>query len=89
MDTPAGEMEEQVITDIADHPLRDQVPDSLLVFIPEEAASILRLSKATIYRRIREGKVPHRVLGEGVGVRFTADDLREILASGYRPVVDR
>lgn len=69
------------------HTLSGQLPETLLVFTPEEAASILRVSRASLYRRIRAKKIPHRTLGDGTGYRFTGEDLREILAESYRPPV--
>lgn len=74
-------------TSVIRHKMQGQLPDALLVFTPEEAADILRISRATLYRRVREGKVDHRMLGDGVGVRFSAKDLEKILKDGYRPAV--
>lgn len=54
-------------------------PDSRPDITPEEAAVILDVSRATIYRRIREGKLPHH------GYRFTAADLNKLLTEPYRP----
>lgn len=65
------------------HPRWGQLPESLLVFDPDEAADILHVSRASLYRRVRRKEWPHRILGDGVGIRFTAADLIEILEGGY------
>lgn len=76
-------------TSLLEHPERGQLPESLLVFTPDEACGILRVSRASLYRRVRCGEWPHRVMGDGVGIRFSADDLRKILDGAARPAVTR
>lgn len=53
------------------------------VFTVEEAADELRMSRATLYRLVKEMKVPHRKIA-GTGVRFTQDDIDKILADALR-----
>jgi excisionase family DNA binding protein len=76
-------------TSVVEHPQQGQLPEALLVFTPEEACRILRVSRASLYRRVREGEWPHRIMGDGVGVRFSAADLRQILEAAHRPAVTR
>lgn len=54
------------------------------VFTVEEAAEELRMAKATLYRLVKEMKVPHRKI-HGTGVRFAQADIDEILEGAYRP----
>lgn len=56
------------------------------VFTVDEAAEELRMARATLYRLVKEMKVPHRRI-QGTGVRFTQDDINEILEGAYRPAV--
>lgn len=53
------------------------------VFTVAEAAKLLRISEATVYRLASEGKVPHRKI-RGTGIRFTGTDIDEILAAAAR-----
>lgn len=53
------------------------------VFTVEEAAEQLRMSRATLYRLVGEGKVPHRKI-HGTGVRLTGSDIDQILADALR-----
>jgi excisionase family DNA binding protein len=52
------------------------------LFTPDEAAPILRMSRATIYRQLAEGLPHHNI--RGVGVRFTAEDIDLILRQSER-----
>lgn len=56
------------------------------VFTVEEAAEELRISRPTLYRLVKEMKVPHRKI-LGTGVRFTQSDIDEILERAHRPAV--
>lgn len=58
-----------------------------LVFSPEEAAEMLGISRAKLYELVKNQKVPYRRLPDVAGVRFTQDDIDEILADAHRPVV--
>jgi excisionase family DNA binding protein len=53
------------------------------VFTVEEAAEQLRMARATLYRLVKEMKVPHRKI-HGTGVRFTQADIDKILADALR-----
>jgi excisionase family DNA binding protein len=44
-----------------------------------EIASILNVSKATLYRLIRQGKIPARSLGKGYTVYIRLEDVPEYL----------
>jgi len=70
-------------TSLIEHPQQGQLPEPLL--IAEEACKILRVSRAHLYRRVSNGEWPHRLLGDGVGIRFSAEDLQEIIERSYRP----
>lgn len=69
--------------DVIEDPQQGQLPEPLL--IAEEACEILRVSRAHLYRQIRERRWPHRLLGDGVGIRFTAEDIQEIIDISYQP----
>lgn len=56
------------------------------VFTVEEAAEELCVARATLYRLVKQMKVPHRRIA-GTGVRFTQADIDEILEGAYRPAV--
>ena len=49
-----------------------------------EAAHVLRMGRSTLYRAIRASRVPYTLDPAG-RVRFTDDDLDQILANGHRP----
>lgn len=53
------------------------------VFTVEEAAEQLGISKATLYRLVKERKVQHRKI-HGTGIRFTQADIDKILADALR-----
>lgn len=61
-------------------------PPVIQLYTVAEAAQQLRMSRATLYRLVKQGKVPHRNL-KGVGVSFTPDDLTAILEDAHRPAV--
>lgn len=50
-----------------------------------EAASLLGIAPTTLRDRVTAGRVPHVRLHARKGVRFTADQIREIRASMVRP----
>jgi excisionase family DNA binding protein len=64
----------------------DLHPPAVVLYTVAEAAPQLRMSRATLYRLVKEGKVPHRKI-KGVGVGFTPDDLAAILEDAHRPAV--
>lgn len=64
----------------------DVHPPVVVLFDVEEAARQLRMSRASLYRLVKQGKVPHRKI-KGVGVHFTAGDLETIVAEAHRPAV--
>lgn len=53
------------------------------IFTLEEAADRLRVSRATLYRLVKGGEVPHRKIGKRA-VSFTQDDITKILADALR-----
>lgn len=56
---------------------------NIVVFTLEEAADRLRVSRATLYRMVKAGEVPHRKIGKRA-VSFTEDDIAKILAHALR-----
>jgi excisionase family DNA binding protein len=64
----------------------DLRPPAVQLYTVAEAATQLRMSRATLYRLVKQGKVPHRQI-KGVGVSFTPDDLTAILEDAHRPAV--
>lgn len=56
------------------------------VFSVREAADILRTGHSTLYRLMKAGRVPYRVLPTGVKC-FTQDDIDAILEAAHRPAV--
>lgn len=64
----------------------DSRPPAIVLYNAEEAAAQLRMSRATLYRLVKQGKVPHRKI-KGIGVSFTPDDLAAILEDAHRPAV--
>lgn len=56
------------------------------LYTVDEAASILRVSRSTLYRDIKFKRVPYRVNRNGKYM-FTAADLDQILEDAYRPAV--
>lgn len=61
-------------------------PPAVQLYTVAEAATQLRMSRATLYRLVKEGSVPHRRI-RGVGVSFTPTDLAAILEDAHRPAV--
>lgn len=55
------------------------------VYTVNEAADILRMGRSTLYRLIKENRVPYRRLENGV--RLTNDDIDAILVEAHRPAV--
>ncbi len=62
------------------------VPNKLMTV--EEAAAVLGMGRSTLYRLIREGSVPYRLIPTGV-LKFAPAEIDKILADGYRPPVER
>lgn len=56
------------------------------VYTVKEAADLLSMSRATLYRLIKKHRVPHRVMPTGV-IRFAQADIDEILDDAHRPAV--
>lgn len=50
----------------------------------EEAMAILRVSRATLYRRVKAGMPHHNI--DGLGVKFTDDDFTKIFEKSARGV---
>lgn len=61
---------------------------SLQLYRPEEAAEILRISRATIYKLLKEDAIPYRQL-PNAGARFTRDDLLAILEGARRGAISQ
>lgn len=76
-------------TSVVEHPKHGQLPESLLVFTPEEACHILRVSRASLFRRVRNREWPHLVMGDGVGIRFSVTNLQQIIANAHQPPVSK
>ena len=56
-------------------------PDNVVrLFTIKEAAEVLRIPISWLYERTRRNAIPHRRIGKYV--RFTQDDLKEIISSG-------
>lgn len=55
-----------------------------LVYSVDEAADMLRIGRATLYRAIDERRVPHRKMINGQ-TRLTRDDVDRILADALVP----
>ena len=49
------------------------------IYTVEEAAALLKINKVTMYRYIREGKMPARRVGER-GYRITDRDIEDYLS---------
>lgn len=52
------------------------------LFTPDEVAPIVRMSRATLYRRAAEGLPHHNI--HGAGLMFTSADIDLILAQAER-----
>ena len=46
----------------------------------EQASDLLRLSKTTVYKMVKEGKLPHRKLGKQI--RFSREVLQNFIKTG-------
>lgn len=57
-----------------------------VLFTVYEAARILRLGKSTLYRQVKAGHVPCRLMPNGQ-YYFTPADLEQIVDSASRPAV--
>jgi excisionase family DNA binding protein len=70
-------------------PTRETSPDATeqLLFTPEEAADILRVSAYRLKVSARRREIPHRRIG--VQYRFSREDLEEIKDLYARPVTKR
>jgi excisionase family DNA binding protein len=56
-------------------------PDNVVrLFTIKEAAEVLRIPISWLYERTRRNAIPYRRIGKYV--RFTQDDLKEIISSG-------
>jgi excisionase family DNA binding protein len=63
-----------------------ETPQLELLTVPE-AAAILRVSRATVYRLANDGELPaHRV---GAGIRFDRGELTEFALRPFRVEEDR
>ena len=58
------------------------------LFTIDEAADRLGMGKSTLYRLVRDKRVPCVKIA-GCGVKFTADDLTAIIQMNRRPAVPR
>lgn len=50
-----------------------------------EAAKQLDMGRSTLYRAIQDKAVPYRLMPGTSVVKFTDDDIAEIIALAYRP----
>lgn len=66
--------------------MTEEIRPTTVLYTVSEAAGQLRMSRATLYRLVKDGKVPHRRI-KGVGVSFTPEDIAAILEDAYRPAV--
>ena len=56
-------------------------PDNVVrLFTIKEAAEVLRIPISWLYERTRRNAIPYRRIGKYI--RFTQDDLKEIISSG-------
>lgn len=56
------------------------------LYTVDEAADILRVGRSTLYRSVKDKRVPYRI-GLNGQFLFTAADLEQILEDAYRPAV--
>lgn len=54
--------------------------DAVRLFTITEAAEVLRIPISWLYERTRRNAIPYRRIGKYV--RFTQDDLKQIISSG-------
>lgn len=67
--------------------MREEIrPSAVTLYTVQEAADQLRMSRASLYRLVKQGKAPHRRI-KGIGVSFTPDDLQAIVDDAHRPAV--
>ncbi|MCZ2804341.1 helix-turn-helix domain-containing protein [Modestobacter sp. VKM Ac-2983] len=53
---------------------------------PKELAGILGLGTSTVYRLVKQRRIPHRIAPTGV-IRFTRADLAAIEEQAHRPAL--
>ena len=61
-------------------PVTTSPENAVRLFTIKEAAEVLRIPVSWLYERTRRNAIPYRRLGKYV--RFTQDDLKEIISSG-------
>jgi excisionase family DNA binding protein len=61
-------------------PVTTSPDNAVLLFTIKEAAEVLRIPISWLYERTRRNAIPYRRIGKYV--RFTQDDLKEIISSG-------
>lgn len=57
-----------------------------ITFSVDEAADMLGMGRSTMYRLVKQGRVPYRVLPTGVKC-LTQADIDQILEAAHRPAV--
>lgn len=67
--------------------MNDLRPPLIELYNVAESAPMLRMSPDSLYRLVRERKVPHRRIS-GIGICFTPDDLRQIVADALQQPSD-
>lgn len=63
------------------------VPEPGHAYTPEEAAEFLRTTATALRAQVSRKQIPHTRVGKYV--RFSADDIAQILAAGQRPPADK
>jgi excisionase family DNA binding protein len=61
-------------------PVTTSPDNAVRLFTIKEAAEVLRIPISWLYERTRRNAIPYRRIGKYV--RFTQDDLKEIISSG-------
>jgi excisionase family DNA binding protein len=61
-------------------PVTSSPDNAVRLFTIKEAAEVLRIPISWLYERTRRNAIPYRRIGKYV--RFTQDDLKEIISSG-------
>jgi excisionase family DNA binding protein len=61
-------------------PVTTSTDNAVRLFTIKEAAEVLRIPISWLYERTRRNAIPYRRIGKYV--RFTQDDLKEIISSG-------
>lgn len=59
---------------------------AVVLYNVDEARAQLRISRASLYRLVSEGKISHRKM-KGLGLRFTPEDLQSFIDDAHRPAV--